>query len=99
MTDHELRPLIPDFTGLYETRFRDGGYMTPRMACVLWLAALFEADAWRWAEADDEFVPRHLPVVARPYARGRWLEEFIAGFDRLALRIADGEGDDDQLAR
>jgi hypothetical protein len=98
MTDHDVQPLIPDFTALYEASFRDGGFVTPRMACVLWLAALFQADAWR-AEADDKFIAFHLPVVARPYARGRWLEEFIAGFGRLAVRLAHGEGDGGQLAR
>lgn len=89
---------VPDFAALYEPHVADGAGMTPRMACWLWQAALVAADSWRFI-ADREWIENALPTIAWPYAHGRWLHEYILGFDRIADRIAGGNGDTDLLAR
>lgn len=89
---------IPDFTALYEPHVADGVAMTPRMACWLWQAALVAADTWRFI-ADREWIENALPPVAWRYVHGRWLHEYTLCFDRIADRIASGNGDTDLLAR
>lgn len=99
MTDlQEIDMGMPDFAGLYEPHVADGAAVTPRMACWLWQAALVAADSWRFI-ADREWIENALPPIAWPYAKGRWLHEYILGFDRIADRIAGGSGDADLLAR
>lgn len=93
----ELESLVPDFETLYEPRLARGSSMTPRMAYYLWNAAEILGDTWRHLFEED-LVDDSLPPIARPYAHGRWLRKFIAGFDRLAERIATGEGESSSLA-
>ena len=88
---------VPDFKSLYEPHLAHGASMTPRMAYCLWQSAVILADTWRFL-FDDDLVEGCLPPIARQYASGHWLEQFIAGFDRLAERIAAGHGDTSCLA-
>jgi hypothetical protein len=94
----ELDTGSPDFAALNGSWLDDEGAMTPRMACWLWQATLVSADTWGFV-ADRKGIDESLPPIARPFAHGRWLHEFILGFDRLADRIASGRGDTDMLAR
>ena len=88
----------PDFAALYEPHVDgDGWQMTPRMAWHLWSGALYLADEWR--HGDVHSLLEALPLIARPYAKDRaWRQQFIAGFERIAERLARG-GEDDVLAR
>lgn len=88
----------PDFAALYEPHVDgDGWQMTPRMACHLWSAALYLADEWRTSYLEP--LLDALPPIARPYATDRrWRQQFTAGFERVAERLASG-GEDDVLAR
>ncbi len=88
----------PDFEALYEPGLADGASMTPRMAYWLWRAAVYLADTWRESRDDPELPAEILPPIARPIAHGEWLNRFVDGFDRLAARIAAGEGEQDRLA-
>jgi hypothetical protein len=97
MTDiREPDAFTPDFEALYEPHLGHGASMTPRMAYCLWTAAEILADTWRCVF--DEDLVEALPPIARPYAHGRWLEKFIAGFDHVAERIATGHGESSCLA-
>lgn len=87
----------PDFAAIHEPHVDgDGWLMTPRMAWYLWSAALYLADEHR--ASHPEPLAKILPPVARPYAHDRtWRQRFVAGFERIAERIA--AVDDDMLAR
>ncbi|MGH9152362.1 MAG: hypothetical protein ACRD03_08205 [Acidimicrobiales bacterium] len=88
----------PDFTAVYEPHVDgDSSQMTPRMAWHLWSAALYLADEWRRGDIDS--LLDGLPPIAQPYARDRgWRQQFVASFERIAQRLANG-GEDDVLAR
>jgi hypothetical protein len=87
----------PDFAALYEPGFAAGGALTPRLAWVLCNTAWYPADEWRLV-ADDHDVRRRLPRVAHHYATREWQMRFGDCFERLARRIAAGEGDTAALA-
>lgn len=87
MSDQVDEAATPNFADLYRT----SEYVTPRMACRLWNAALICADTWRLAAGDVNILLEELPPIARPHATGPWLDRFIAGFDALADRIAAGD--------
>jgi len=90
---------VPDFEALYEADYQQGSHMTPRMACWLWETCLYLADTWRENRDDPEPLLESLPPVARPFAaNGEWLDRFTNGFDALATRIAEGAGDQEELA-
>jgi hypothetical protein len=72
--------------------------MTPRMACWLWETCLYLADTWRENRDDPEPLLEFLPPIARPFAHDEWLDRFTDGFDALATRIAEGAGDQEELA-
>lgn len=88
----------PDFAALYEGSFAKGGAMTPRMAYWLWVSCLYFADAWRDTRDDPAPLLDYFPPLARPLVHGAWLDRFINGFDKLADRLAAGEGDRERLA-
>lgn len=102
MTDIDPAEYIDDdepaFAALYEPHLDgDGWQMTPRMAWHLWSAAAYLADDWR--HGDVESLLGDLPAIARLYAKDRaWRQQFVAGFERIAERLANG-GEDDALAR
>lgn len=89
----------PDFAAIYEPHVDgDGWQTTPRMAWQLWSAALYLADEWRTSQ--PEALAKALPPVARAYTSDRaWRQRFVAGFDRLAGRLAAIDEDGDTLAR
>jgi len=87
----------PDFAMLYEPGFAAGGVLTPRLAWLLCETASHLADEWRLV-ADDVYVRRHLPRIAQRHATRRWRARFADCFERLAHRIAEGDGDTDALA-
>lgn len=89
----------PDFAAIYEPHIDgDGWQMTPRMAWQLWNAALDLADRWRTSRPDA--LAKVLPTLARPHVWDRaWRQQFGAGFDHLAGRLADVDDDGDVLAR
>ena len=88
----------PDFAALYEPSYSKGGAMTPRLAYWLWVSCTYLADAWRDSRDDPAPLLDYFPPIARPLARGPWLDRFIDGFDRLGGRIAAGAGDRERLA-
>lgn len=98
MTNPETDIGVPDFAALYEPHLAEGTAMTPRMACWLWQAALVAAESWRII-ADRAWIENALPPIAWRYAEGRWLNDYVLGFDRIADRIAGGGGDTALLAR
>lgn len=89
----------PDLEAIYLPHVDGGGWqMTPRMAWYLWTAALYLADEWRAARA--EAPARVLPPVAHPYAPDRtWRRQFVAGFARIAERLAAVDDDGETLTR
>lgn len=82
---------VPDFAQLYGRRPGATAPMTPRMAYWLWRTALYLDDVWRDARDDPESLFESLPLIARPFAHGPWLERFTEGFAALAERIGRGE--------
>lgn len=77
----------PDFAALYPV---DDAVLTPRLAYVLCETAWYLADEWR-VVADDAYVGRHLPPIARAGANPEWRERFAHSFaarrtDRVRLR-------------
>lgn len=101
MTPETSRPGtgdVPGFAALYEADYQQGSHMTPRMAWWLWQTCLYLADTWRENHDDPGPLLEFLPPIARPFAKGEWLDRFTGGFDALATRIADGAGDQEGLA-
>jgi hypothetical protein len=83
-TEDERRP---DFAAL----FLDHAFVTPRMACRLWMGAQFCGDTWRLEDGDPAIALTDLPPITHRWAVGAWLDRFIESFDLIERRLAAGD--------
>jgi hypothetical protein len=77
----------PDFASL----FVDHAFVTPRMACRLWMGAQYCGDTWRLEQDGPGIVLTDLPPIAHRWAEGAWLDRFIESFDLIEHRLAAGD--------